>query len=167
MIRLPNDEAVSTIHDARHRRAQEVLEQVILEKLARAIIEHKIRPEIICEDVVTSLTQWLRDMLTGPALPLNKEKNFMEDILLSTELITDAEIFVETLPGCDNGLIQRNRADETKRHIYPDPNSPLRVREEILRNKSIVMVNHFANQKSISNEVLKKQAVDHFYNFYL
>ena len=163
MIRLPNDEAVSTIHDARHRRAQEVLEQVILEKLARAIIDQKIRSEIICEDVVTSLTQWLRDMLTGPALPLNKEKNFMEDILLSTELITDAE----TLPGCDNGLIQRNRADETKRHIYPDPNSPLRVREEILRNKCIVMVNHFANQKSISNEVLKKQAVDHFYNFYL
>lgn len=159
MIRLPNDKA------ARDRRAQDVQEQVILEKLARAIIDQKIRPEIIRDDVVTSLTQWVRDMLT--ALPLNKEKNFIEDILLSTELITDAEIFVETLPGCNNGLIQQNRADETKRHIYPNPNSSLRVREEILQNKCIVMVNHFANQKRISNEVLNKKAVDHFHNFYL
>ena len=43
----------------------------------------------------------------------------MEDVLKSVEFVADAEIFVETLPGCYKALIERNRTDETKKNIYP------------------------------------------------
>jgi hypothetical protein len=106
-------------------------------------------------------------MIIGPALLLNKEQNFMDNILLSMELITDAEIFVETFPGYDKSLIQQNCANKMKQKIYPDPNSSLRVREEILWNKCIVMVSHFASQKSVTNGACKQNAVNNFYIFYL
>ena len=174
MIRLPNelltdgngDGTPKNNDDARTQRAIEVKENVNLEKLARALIEQKIRPEILREDVVSDLCNWLRDMLTGPALPLNKEKNFIEDVLKSTDFVADAEIFVETLPGCYTGLIERNRADGTKKSIYPDVDSSLRVREDVLRNRCVAMVNHFAKKKNITDEGLKKKASDDFYIFY-
>ena len=164
MIRLPTDDTFKVINETTRR--IDVKENVNLEKLARAIIEQKIRPEILREDVITDLVEWLRDMLTGPAIPLNKEENFVEDVLKSVEFVADAEIFVETLPGCYKALIERNRTDETKKNIYPEPDSMLRVREEVLRNKCVAMVNHFARSKGITDETLKKKAVDDFYTFY-
>ncbi|KAL7551016.1 hypothetical protein ACHAWF_014226 [Thalassiosira exigua] len=167
MIRLADDLVDSNAaNDARAERALEVKENVYLEKLARALIEQNIRPEILREDVTFDLTRWLRDMLVGPALPLNKEKNFVEDALQSTDFCSDAEIFVETLPGCHEGMIERNRADAKKKSVFPDPDSPLRVREDVLRNRCIAMVNHFANKKGVTDELLKKTAADDFFNFY-
>lgn len=169
MIRLPDEVATTNSSpntDARAKLALKVKENVNLEKLARSLIEQKIRPEVLREDVITDLTIWLRDMLVGPALPLNKEKNFLEDILKSTEFVADVEIFVETLPGCYKGLIERNRADETKKELYPDIDSRLRVREEVLRNRCVAMVNFFANKKNITDETLNKKAADDFFSFY-
>ncbi|KAL7543897.1 hypothetical protein ACHAXR_013420 [Thalassiosira sp. AJA248-18] len=168
MIRLPDELQLNSSknNDDRAERAQEVKENVNLEKLARTLIEREIRPEILREDVITDLSKWLRDMLVGPALPFNKEKNFVEDILKSTDFVADAEIFVETLPGCYKGMIERNRADEKKKNVYPDVDSPLRVREDVLRNRCIAMVNQFANMKNITDETLKKKAADDFCSFY-
>lgn len=116
---------------------------------------------------MSDLSKWLRGMLVGPALPLNKETNFVEDVLKSTEMVADAEIYVETLPGCYEGLIERNRNDESKRNVYPDPDARLRVREDVLRNKCAAMVNHFADKKSVTDPGLKGRATDDFYDFYL
>ena len=62
MIRLPTDDTFKVINDTTRR--IEVKENVNLEKLARAIIEQKIRPEILREDVITDLVEWLRDTLS-------------------------------------------------------------------------------------------------------
>ena len=161
MVRLPSE-----ITESNNLVVTENQEIRQLEKLARTLIEQKIRPEILREDVMSDLVQWLNGMLVGPAIPLNKRKNFIEDILKSEEFVADTEIFVESLPGCYGGLIDRNRSDPSKNSIYPDPDSKLRVREEILRNKCIAMVNHFARSKNVTDEIQKKKAVDQFYAFY-
>lgn len=167
IIRLPDEvTAADTNLASGARRAIQVKENVNLEKLARSLIEQKIRPEILREDVIHALSNWCREMLTGPALPLNKQNNFIEDALKSTEFVSDAEIYVETLPGCYAGLIERNRTDETKKRFYPDTDSALRVREEVLRDRCVSMVNHFAAKKNIGDEGLKKKAVDDFFGFY-
>ena len=62
MIRLPTDDTFKVINETTRR--IDVKENVNLEKLARAIIEQKIRPEILREDVITDLVEWLRDTLS-------------------------------------------------------------------------------------------------------
>ncbi|KAL9185827.1 hypothetical protein ACHAXT_003604 [Thalassiosira profunda] len=168
VVRLPSELAAGISNkDSRAARALEVKENVDLERCARDIVELKIRPEILREDVVPALAKWLREMLVGPALPLNKQKNFIPDVLESKDLMADAEIFVETLPGCHQSLVERNRKDETKRQIYPDIDSPLRVREDVLRGRCAAMVNHFSKKKNVTDEGLKDQAAGSFYDFYL
>mmetsp|Transcript_4390 Transcript_4390/g.9489 ORF Transcript_4390/g.9489 Transcript_4390/m.9489 type:complete len:543 (-) Transcript_4390:355-1983(-) len=168
VIRLPDDEDVLAADSSSSgaRLALRVRENVALEKLARSLIESKIRPEVLREDVVSDLSSWLRDMLVGPALPLNKQRNFEEDCLNSDELVADAEIFVEAHPGCCPGLVERNRADGAKGRLYPDVDCRLRVREDVLRDRCASMVNSFADKKNVADEALRKRATDDFYLFY-
>ena len=163
MICLPDDERIdeSLVHD------QRVREDEALHNLAKELLRQKIRPTEHREDAVVDLARWLRSMLLGPAAPLNKETDFVKDILHSTEIVADAEIYFETLPSCDVSLIERNRADSTKRAAYPDPQSPLRVREDVLRNKCIAMVGHFAELRNVTDTTARDRAVEHFYDFYL
>jgi hypothetical protein len=171
MIRLPDHdvERVADDHSCKmERRRERTREDEALIRLARDLIHQKIRPDLYREDAASDLARWLRSMLLGPAMPLNKEENFARDVLGSTELVADAEIYFETLHGIStSGLIERNRADVTKRDVYPDPSSPLRVREEVLRNKCVVMVNHFADLRNVHDAILRERAVEHFYDFYL
>ncbi|KAL3785122.1 hypothetical protein ACHAWO_007945 [Cyclotella atomus] len=137
-----------------------------LAQLARCIIETKIRPSILREDVIDQLADWLRLMLLGPALPYNKVKNFERDILNDEDLISDAEIYMETLPGCHASLIERNRGDERKKHRYPDPSDELRVSNDVLRIRCGVMVAEFAKRMKVSGEALQKRAMEEFYLHY-
>jgi hypothetical protein len=172
MIIPPDDDIHAAERDddaASRRRLQREEEDGALLTLAREIIHVKIRPDVYREDAASNLAGWLRDMLLGPAMPLNKVENFVKDVLESKELVTDAEIHLETLHGIisTSGLIERNRADATKRDVYPDPNSPLRVRENVLRNKCVVMVNHFADLRGVNDALSRERAVEHFYDFYV
>ena len=94
MICLPDDERIdeSLVHD------QRVREDEALHNLAKELLHQKIRPTEHREDAVVDLARWLRSMLLGPAAPLNKETDFVKDILHSTEIVADAEIYFETLP---------------------------------------------------------------------
>ena len=111
MIRLPGEVAAtnsSTSLSTREKQVLHVKENVALEKLARALlkgkmpsalVEGEVPPEIssLRSDVRTALEEWLRDMLVGPALPFNKETNFVEDCLASTDLVADSDIYLESL----------------------------------------------------------------------
>ena len=198
MIRLPGEVAAtnsSTSLSTREKQVLHVKENVALGKLARALlkgkmpgalVEGEVPPEIssLRSDVRTALEEWLRDMLVGPALPFNKETNFVEDCLASTDLVADADIYLESLlgggadhrlprhRGCDylistgKDFTERNRADATKARAYPDPRSPLRVREERLRERCAGMVAHFASAQGVTNDALQKKATEEFYHFY-
>jgi len=148
---------------------QLVKEGVELQRLAREIVEQKIRPDMLREDVIDDLADWLRDMLNGPALPLNKCQNFMEDILSDVEFIADAEIYVESHPGCHCGLFERNRNDEWKKKFYPNSiKSELRVNEDVLRWRCQTMVMEFCKRRGVTDETfLHEKATDEFYKFYL
>ena len=149
---------------------QLVKENVELHRLAREIVEQKIRPDALRGDVVNDLAEWLRDMLNGPGLPLNKSKNFIDDIIEDVEFVADVEIFVESHPGCDNALFDRNRNDETKKKFYPTSiNSELRVNEEVLKWRCQSMVIEFCKRRGVEmkDETLQQKATDAFYNFYL
>lgn len=167
MICLPDDDRI----DPRLVADQRLAEDEILQSLAKEIINQKIRPSsnytTTNDDVaiLAKLVIWLRAMLLGPALPLNKRTNFVGDILRSTELIADIEIYYETLYS---SIIERNRADITKRSVYhPNPNSKLRVREDIVRNKCIAMVTHFANLRNVNDVESRECAVEYFYDYYI
>jgi hypothetical protein len=139
-----------------------------LQKLARAIVEQKIRPEMLREDVIDDLAEWLREMLNGPALPFNKRQNFCEEILADVEFVADAEIYVERHPGCYDGLFDRNRQDGWKKKFYPESiKSDLRVNEEVLRGRCRTMVMEYCKRKGVMDMTLKQKATDEFYNFYV
>lgn len=174
MIRLHDDERVAgngddDDDDARSERARRMeREDEALLHLARELMYRKIRPEVCHGDAASHLARWLRPMLLGPAMPLNKEEKFVEDILASTELVADAEIYLETLPGMSTtDFVRRNRADVAKRDAYPDPASSLRVREGVLRNKCVAMVGHLADSRDVSDAIARERAVEHFYDFYM
>lgn len=157
---------VNTINTIDKR--QLVKEGVELQRLAREIVEQKIRPDMLREDVIDDLADWLRDMLNGPALPLNKSLNFIEDILEDVEFVADAEIYVESHPGCHGGLFERNRNDESKKKFYPtSTKSELRVNENVLRWKCRSMVAEFCKRRGVMDETFNKKATDEFYNFYI
>ena len=106
-------------------------------------------------------------MLTdGPARPYNKTKHFQRDILNDADFISDAEIYVESLPGCHVSLVERNRMDETKRRRYPSPTDELRVSDDILRTRCGVMVADFAKRMKVTDETLQKNAMEEFYVYY-
>ena len=105
-------------------------------------------------------------MLLGPALPYNKVKHFERDILQDEDFIADAEIYVETLPGCHVSLIERNRNDDNKVHRYPDPDDELRVSKDVLRARCGVMVAEFAKRMKVHEEALQKKAMEEFYTYY-
>ena len=178
MICLPDDDRI----DPRLVQDQRTAENEILQSLAKEILVQKIRPSNYAttannDVVISKLIIWLRAMLLGPALPLNKRTNFMGDILRSTELIADVEIYYETLcinnssdddDGIgDTSIIERNRLDITKRNVYPHPNSKLRVRDDVVRNKCIAMVTHFANLRNVVDIAAIECAVEYFYDYYI
>jgi len=148
---------------------QLVKEGVELQRLAREMVEQKIRPDMLRDDVVEDLADWLKDMLNGPALPLNKTENFMEDILSDVEFVSDAEIYVESHPGCPAGIFERNRNDEMKKKFYPTSiKSELRVNEEVLKWRCQSMVMEFCKRRGgVTDATLHQKATDEFYNFYL
>jgi hypothetical protein len=155
------------IHVNTTDKRQLVKEGVELQRLAREIVEQKIRPDMLREDVIDDLADWLRDMLNGPALPLNKSQNFMEDILSDVEFVADAEIYVESHPGCHGGLFERNRKDELKKKFYPTSiKSELRVNEDVLSWRCQSMVVEFCKRRGVTDETLFQKATDEFYNFY-
>jgi hypothetical protein len=175
MICLPDDDRI----DPRLVQDQRTAENEILQSLVKEILVQKIRPSNYAttannDVVISKLVIWLRAMLLGPAIPLNKRTNFVGDILRSTELIADVEIYYETLcinnsDGIgDTSIIERNRLDITKRSVYPHPNSTLRVRDDVVRNKCIAMVTHFANLRNVSNMAAAIEcAVEYFYDYYI
>ena len=181
MICLPDDDRI----DPRLVRDQRAAEDEILHALAEEILVRKIRPSskhdtTTANDVaISKLITWLRAMLLGPASPLNKRTNFVGDILRSTELMADVEIYYETLSTdvvVDGGgdvasIIERNRADITKRSVYPDPHSILRVREDVVRNKCTAMVTHFANLRNdvelVHDAAAIERGVEYFYDYYI
>ena len=134
--------------------------------LSRSVIEQHIRPTVLREDVVQDLSNWFHAMLLGPALPYNKMKNFERDILADDDFMADAEIHVETLPGCHKSLIERNRSDANKKNRYPDPSSELRVSDSVLKTRCGVMVAEFAKRQKVSDESLQKKAMEEFYRYY-
>ena len=146
-----------------------IKEGVELQRLAREIVEQKIRPDMLRDDVLDDFVDWLKDMLNGPALPLNKTKNFMEDILSDVEFVADAEIYIEGHPGCPVGLFERNRNDEMKKKFYPTSiNSELRVNEEVLKWRCHSMVLEFSKRRGgVTDATLHQKATDEFYNYYL
>lgn len=146
-----------------------VKEGIELHKLARDIIELKIRPDMLPEHVIDDLIDWLRYMLNGPALPLNKTQNFIEVILYDTEFCADAEIYIERHPACQSiGLYERNRCDEWKKQLYPKSlDSELCVNEDVLRGRCASMVNEFCKRKNVSDTSLKQRATDEFYKYYV
>jgi len=146
-----------------------IKEGIELHKLARDIIELKVRPDMLPENVIDDLTDWLRSMLNGPALPLNKSQNFIEVILSDSEFCADAEIYIERHPACQNiGLYERNRCDEWKKQLYPESNdSELCVNKDILRGRCNAMVNEFCKRKGVTDATLKQRATDEFYNYYV
>ena len=162
-VHAADDGALMT---AKERETIEQVESKQLHLLTQSIIEQKIRPEILRSDVSTDLTTWLRHMLLGPAQPLNKQKNFIQDILNDVDLCADAEIFVEAHAGCHKGLILRNRGDGRKKKMYPDPEAELRVREDVLQSRCLLMVLEFSKRKGIENMVLQQKAAKDFYVFY-
>ncbi len=127
MIRLQDD----GVADGADRERQRAREDEALPKLAKELMYRKIRPAAYREDAPPRLAAWLRSELLGPALPLNKEENFAEDVLGSPELVADAKIFLETLlRGTSNsGLVERKK--------------------RALRNKCVAMVAHFADQRDV------------------
>jgi hypothetical protein len=177
MICLPDDDRI----DPRLVRDQRAAEDEMLRPLATEILVRKIRPSSDCatadDAAISKLAIWLRAMLLGPALPLNKRTNFVGDILRCSELMADVEIYYETLSDVVHGgdvasIVERNRADITKRSVYPDPQSTLRVREDVVRNKCIAMVTHFANSRNDVDVVRIDDAaiergVEYFYDYYI
>lgn len=173
MICLPDDDRI----DPRLVRDQRAAEDEILRALAGEILVRKIRPssdrDTAADDAaVSKLAIWLRAMLLGPASPLNKRANFAGDILRSTELMADVEIYYETLSDVVDGgasIVERNRADITKRSVYPDPHSTLRVREDVVRNKCTAMVTHFANLLNVDvrDAAAIERGVEYFYDYYI
>lgn len=170
MLRVPSEDAWQiTSYETLSSKEQQCIERKeshALEGLARRIIEEKIRPQILREDVVNDLSVWLRRMLLGPALPYNKIKNFERDILKDEDFISDAEIYVETLPGCHVSLMERNRRDVNKKNRYPDPSEELRVSGDVLKTRCGVMVVEFAKRKHVTDESLQKVAMEEFYSYY-
>mmetsp|Transcript_25328 Transcript_25328/g.39762 ORF Transcript_25328/g.39762 Transcript_25328/m.39762 type:complete len:630 (-) Transcript_25328:2350-4239(-) len=146
-----------------------VKEGVELQRLAREIVEQKIRPDMLRDDVIDDLADWLKEMLNGPALPLNKTRNFIEDILSDVEFVADAEIYVESHPGCPAGLFERNRNDDLKKKFYPTSmKSELRVNEEVLKWRCQSMVMEFSKRRGgVTDATLHQKATDEFYNYYL
>jgi len=173
MICLPDDDRI----DPRLVRDQRAAEDEILRALAGEILVRKIRPssdrDTAADDAaVSKLAIWLRAMLLGPASPLNKRANFAGDILRSTELMADVEIYYETLSDVVDGgasIVERNRADITKRSVYPDPHSTLRVREDVVRNKCTAMVTHFANLLNVDvrDAAAIERGVEYLYDYYI
>ncbi|KAL3798276.1 hypothetical protein HJC23_000190 [Cyclotella cryptica] len=150
----------------RERREIDERESKALSGLAQRVVEEKIRPTVLRQDVIAQLAEWFLDMLLGPALPYNKLKNFERDVLNDADLMADAEIYVETLPGCHVSLIERNRGDDKKRGVYPPPGDELRVNDQVLRTRCGVMVAEFSKRMNVSDEALQKKAMDEFYNYY-
>ncbi|KAL7522112.1 hypothetical protein ACHAWX_006799 [Stephanocyclus meneghinianus] len=150
----------------RERREIDEREFKDLVSLAQRVVEEKIRPTVLRQDVIAQLAEWFREMLLGPALPYNKIKNFERDILNDSDLMADAEIYVESLPGCHLSLIERNRNDDKKRGVYPQPGDELRVNDQILRTRCGVMVAEFAKRMNVTDDTLQKKAMDEFYNYY-
>ena len=155
-IRTPDEVERSTLGDAEERR-KKIEENVLLEKLARGIIEKKGRP-LLRDDAVLLLIPWLRDMLSGPASPLNKEENFLDDILALNSFTTDCEIYLESL-GCVGG---RPSSPE-----HPSPSSRVRFSQAVLRSKCETMVEQFSTKKDIADDVLKKKATEEFFRFFV
>jgi len=154
-IRTPDEVESSSLGDAEERR-RTVEENVLLEKLAREIIEKDGRP--VRDDAVPLLIPWLRDMLSGPASPLNKKEDFMKDILALNSFTTDCEIYLESL-GCVGG---RPSSSE-----HPPPSSRVRFSQAVLRGKCEMMVEQFSTKKDVTDESLKRRATDEFFRFFV
>ena len=158
-IRTPDEIASSSLGDAEERR-KTIEENALLEKLAREIIEKKVRPDVLRDDAVPLLTSWLRDMLSGPAAPLNKEENFSKDIFSLKSFMTDCEIYLEGM-GCVS-VGGRSSSSE-----HPPPSSRVRISQAVLRDKCEAMVEQFSTKKDIADSGLKRKATDEFFQFFL
>lgn len=70
---------------------------------------------------------------------LNKQDNFLQDIMRDNEALFDIEIFVERLPGFQ-ALVDIHRRDSRRVPFFPPPESPLCVTENLLHQKCLQCV---------------------------
>ena len=171
LLRVPSEASYQATPynklSTQQRRQLEEKENQSLEELARRIIEEKIRPTVLREDVVQDLIIWLRGMLLGPALPYNKIKHFQRDLLNDLDFISDTEIYIERHAGCDPSLVERNRNDVEKKRRYPDPEDELGIPESILKTRCGVMIATFIKRKGvIVPDSLQQCAMEEFFNYY-